>query len=88
MRAPVPAALPAAATLAEIAIGNQAERHRVERVDMAAERAGERDALRRAGAEPLDQQLRAGVERGLGELDRAHVGLIDRRSRGSPSLST
>ena len=37
--------------LGEIAIGDQAERHRVERVDVAAEGAGQRDALRRAGAE-------------------------------------
>ncbi len=53
----------------EIAIGNHAERHRVERVDVAAERAGERDPLRRFSAESLDEQLRARVERRLGELD-------------------
>ena len=67
--------------LAEVAVGNQAERHRIERVDVAAERADQSDASRRAGAAALDQQFRAGVERGLGELDRAHVGLIDQEPR-------
>ena len=81
MRAPVPAALPAGGDMGEIAIGDQAERHRVERIDVAAEGAGQRDALRRAGAAALDQQFRAGVERGLGELDRAHVGLVDEEAR-------
>ena len=66
--------------LREIAIGNEAERHRIERIDVAAEGAGERDALRR-GAGALHEQLRAGIERGLGELDRAHVGLIDEKPR-------
>ena len=47
---------------------------------MAAEGAGERDALRR-GARALHEQLCAGVERGLGKLDRAHVGLIDEKAR-------
>ena len=45
MRAPVPAALPAEPTLAEVAIGNHAEHHRVLDVDVAAERAGKPDAI-------------------------------------------
>ena len=41
---------------------------------MAAEGAGERDTLRRdAGA--LDEQLSAGIERGLRELDREDLAL-------------
>ncbi len=69
---------------AQIAIGNHAERHRVKRVDMAAERAGEGDALRRSGAEAFDEQLRARVKRRLGELNGAHVGLMDRRDAARP----
>ena len=42
-----PGRIAAACDLGEIAIGNQAEHHRIGRVDMAAEGAGERDALRR-----------------------------------------
>ena len=62
----------------EIAVGNEAERHGIERIDVAAERAGERDALG-PGARPLHEELRPGVERGLGELDGAHVSLIDEK---------
>ena len=72
--------------LGEIAVGDEAERHRVDGIDMAAEGAGEGYALGR-GMGALDEQLGAGIERGLGELDRAHVGLID-GSRGAPSLRT
>ena len=64
--------------LREIAIGNEAERHRIERIDVAAEGAGERDALR-ARRRRAPSELRAGIKRGLGELDRAHVGLIDEK---------
>src|SRR6202020_2532713 len=64
----------------EIAIGNEAKRHRIEWIDVAAESAGERDALGR-GAGALHEQLSAGVKRGLRELDRAHVGLIDENPR-------
>ena len=81
IRAPVPAALPAAATLAEIAIGDEAERHRIGHIDMAAERAGQRHPIGRRGAIALEQQFGAGVERGLGELDGAHVGLVDLQAR-------
>src|SRR5579872_6896680 len=65
----------------EIAIGDEAERHRIGRIDMAAERAGQRDALGRGGAEALDQQLGAGIERRLGELNGANIGLIDHQAR-------
>ena len=77
MRAPVPAALPAEATLARSQSGIRPEHHRVLGVDLAAERAGERDAVDLLDAEMVHQQARAGIERGLGELDRAHVGLQD-----------
>ena len=72
--------------LGEVAVGDEAERHRIKGVDVAAEGAGEGDALGR-GAGALDEQLGAGVERGLGELDRAHVGLVDEEPR-RPSRST
>ena len=48
MRAPVPAALPAEATCAEIAVRDHAEHHGVLDVDVAAEGAGEADAIDRA----------------------------------------
>ena len=43
--APVPAALPADRTCAEVAVGIEPEDHRVERVDLAAERAGQADLV-------------------------------------------
>ena len=49
---------------------------------MVAERAGERDALRRdTGA--LREQFRPSIERGFGELNRAHVGPIVEKPRGA-----
>ena len=45
---PVPAALPADVTRGEVAVGDQPEDHRVERVDVAAERAGQPDLVDRA----------------------------------------
>ena len=83
MRAPVPAALPAELTLGERAVGNHAEHHRVLDVDVAAERAGEADAVDMVDAEPLHQQPHARVERRLGELDRAHVVLRDAKRRAA-----
>ena len=77
MRAPVPAALPAEATCAELAVRNHAEHHRVLDVDVAAERAGEADAIDVLDAQVLHQQPDARVQRGLGELDGAHVVLRD-----------
>ena len=64
--------------LLQRAIGDQAEDHRVLDVDMAAEGAGEPDAVDLLDAELVHQQARAGIERGLGQLDGAHVVLRDR----------
>ena len=77
MRAPVPAALPTPRDLVERAVGDEAEDHRVFRIDVAAEGAGQLDAVDMVDAELVHQQARAGVERRLGELDGAHVGLQD-----------
>ena len=51
MSAPVPAALPAARDPVERRVGHEPEHHRVQRVDLAAERAGERDLVDRLDAE-------------------------------------
>ena len=62
------------------AVGDEAEHERVERVDVAAERAGEPDrvdVVQRCQPGVVHQQPHAGVQRGLGELDRAHVVLGD-----------
>ena len=65
----------------EVAVGDEPEDHRVERVDLAAERAGEPDLVDGLDAGVVHQQARAGVERGLGELDRADVVLGDEDAR-------
>jgi hypothetical protein len=49
----------------------------VERVDLAAERAGEPDLVDRLDPGVVHQQPDAGVERGLRELDRPDVVLGD-----------
>ncbi len=67
----------------ERAVGNHAEHHRVLDVDMAAEGAGEPDAVDAFDLHPLHQQPHAGIERGLGELDRADVVLGDRERRAA-----
>ena len=63
MRAPVPAALPAEPTLSSGAVGDHAQHHGVFRVDVAAEGAGERDAVdaarRRAGPSAAARRHRA-----------------------------
>ena len=79
MSAPVPAALPADRTWARSQSGIEPEDHRVDRVDLAAERAGQPDLVDRVDAELVHQQPDAGVERGLGELDGADVVLGDER---------
>ena len=61
----------------EVAVRDEPEDHRVERVDLAAERAGQPHLVDRVAPELVHQQPRTGVERGLGELDRAHVVLGD-----------
>ncbi len=55
------------------AVGVQAQDHRAQRVDIAAERAGQHDLVHLRHAAALHQQLAAGVERGLGQLDIAHI---------------
>ena len=77
MRAPVPAALPAALTWLELGVRDQPEDHRVERVDLAPERAGEPDLVDGLDAGVVHQQPDAGVEGGLRELDRPDVVLGD-----------
>ena len=62
----------------ERAVGHEPEHHRVERVDVGAERSGEPDVGDLGVAGVLDEQVDAGPQRGLGELDRAHVVLRDR----------
>ena len=64
----------------QVAVGDQPEDHRVGRVDLAAERAGEPDLVDLVDAELVHQQPDARVQRGLGELDRPDVVLGDRRS--------
>ncbi len=87
MRAPVPAALPAERTCAQVAVGNHAENHRVLDVDVAAERAGETDAIDVIDAEPLHEQRDAGIQRRLRQLNRAHVVLRDLHLDARPRCS-
>ena len=77
MSAPVPAALPAARTRPRSQSGHEAQDHRVERVDLAAERAGQPDLVDRLDLELVHEQPDAGVQRRLGELDGADVVLGD-----------
>ena len=77
--APVPAAFPAGADAVQGRVGDEPEHERVERVDLAPERAGELDPVDRLDPEVVHQESRSRVERGLGELDRADVVLGDRR---------
>ena len=63
--------------LRQIAVGNHAEHHRVLDVDMTAEGARKADPVDLLGAQVLHQQLDAGIQRGLRELNRAHVVLRD-----------
>ena len=67
------------------AVGEEAEHERVERVDVAAERAGQpdrADVVQRRQPGVVHQQPHAGLQRGLGQLDGAHVVLGDAQ-RGS-----
>ena len=70
----------------QVAVGDQPEDHRVERVDLAAERAGEPDLLDCVDAGVVHQQADPRVEGGLGELDRAHVVLGDQQARPAVDL--
>ena len=69
----------------EIAVGDEPEDHRVDGVDLAAERAGEADLVDLLDREMVHEQPDAGVERGLGELDGADVVLGDRDPRAGAS---
>ena len=61
--------------MSRIAIRDHAERHGVNRIDMAAEGAGEHDAVDAIDSEQIHEKLCPGVERALGQLHGAHVGL-------------
>ena len=63
----------------ERAVGNEPEDHRVQRVDVCSERAGEPDVGDGRVAGVLEQQVDTGAERGFGELHRPHVVLRDRK---------
>ena len=69
------------ADMVERAVGDQAEDHRVFHVDVAAEGAGEHDAVDAVDRVVVHEQADAGIERRLGELDGADVGLGDRDAR-------
>ena len=71
----------------EVGVGDQPEDHRVERVDLAAERAGEADLVDGLDPGVIHQQPDAGIERGLGELDRPDVVLGDDDAAGSTEPS-
>ncbi len=57
----------------ERAVGDESEDHRVQRVDVGTEGAGESDVGHDRAAGVLDEQVDAGAQRRLGELDGAHV---------------
>ena len=85
MSAPVPAALPADRTWARSQSGIEPEDHRVGRVDLAAEGAGQPDVVDLVDRQLVHQQADAGVQRGLGQLDGADVVLGDRDARPGAS---
>ena len=82
IRAPVPAALPGRPHMIQAAIRDHAQHHGVGRVDMAAERAGQRHPVHGRDAIPVHQQLHAGIERSL-----AQAGSRGRRSGRSGSAA-
>ena len=91
MSAPVPAAFPAERTWSRSQSGMRPEDHRVGRVDLAAEGAGEADLVHRIDLELVHEQPNAGIQRRLAELDRPHVVLGDedpRLARHQPSVRT
>ena len=79
--APAPAALPTERTPSTGQSGTRPSTIAWTRVDVGAERAGEADVGDRRRPGVLDEQVDAGAQRGLGELDRAHVVLRDRQLR-------
>ena len=83
MSAPGPGGIAGRADVGEVAVGDEPEDHRVDRVDLAAERAGQADLVDRLDPELVHQQPDAGVQRGLGELDRPDVVLGDGDARAA-----
>ena len=77
--APAPAALPTERTASTGAVGNEAEHERVERVDVSTERAGQPHVVQRLDAGVAHQQVDAGTQRSLRQLDGPHVVLGDRQ---------
>jgi hypothetical protein len=65
----------------QVTIRNEAQDHRVLHVDMAAEGTGQPDGVDRGEFQLVHQQPHAGIQRGLGKLDRAHIVLGDRNQR-------
>src|SRR5690242_15538317 len=63
--------------LVERTIRNEAQDHRELHIDMTAEGTGEADAIDVIDAELVHEKPRTCIERGLGELDGAHVVLGD-----------
>ena len=68
----------------EVAVGDEPEDHRVDRVDLAAEGAGQPDLVELVDRELVHQQPDARVERGLGQLDGPDVVLGDGDARAGP----
>ena len=84
MSAPVPGRVAGRPDVGEVAVGDQPEDHRVEQVDLAAERPGEPDLVDLVDAQVVHQQPDARVQRRLRQLDRPDVVLGDddpRRAR-------
>ena len=81
MSAPGPRGVAGRSDVGEIAVRDEAEDHRVGRVDLAAERPGQPDLVDGIHAELVHQQPDARVERRLGQLDGADVVLGDRDPR-------
>ncbi len=65
----------------ERAVGHEPEHECVQRIDVGAEGTGKADVGERRIAGVLHEQVDAGPQGGLGELDRAHVVLGDRDPR-------
>ena len=90
MRAPGAGGVARRAHVLQVAVGQHAEHRRVLDVDVAAECAGETDAVDVVDAEPIHEQRDAGIQRRLRELNRAHVVLrdlhLDRVRTGDASM--
>ena len=71
--------------MGEVAVGDEPEDHRVDRVDLAPEGAGQPDLVELVDGELVHQQPDARIQRSLGQLDRPHVVLGDGDARPRPS---